>query len=308
MSETKQIAVIDTVRKMEPEFAALLRTSGTDIKKFMNNALMAINDKPEVKSGEVSTRSVFSVCSRAANDGVVLDGKEAAMVIGWNGKLKQKEAQYRLMAAGVMKMIRRSPDISFIASQVVYENDICDISFVTDDIPVKHTVNLKMGRGEPIGAYVVAKLASGEWTSPEYMSKGEIDAVRDNYSQKDKEGNFSKMWVNSWGEAARKTVLHRSRKRLPLSEGAETALRQDEDDEFSMDSIENGTGEVSTEKKRQTRAAKAVKEASTVTSAAGEPAAGSDASQDPGNVVDAEFSTEEASTQSATVGDDEPPM
>jgi recombinational DNA repair protein RecT len=94
------------------------------------------------------------------------------------------------------------------------------------------------------------------------MSKAEIDAVRDNFSQKDKEGNFSKMWVNSWGEAARKTVLHPARKRLPLSDGAELALRQDEDDEFAIESIDNATGDASAEpKKRQTRAAKAVKDA-----------------------------------------------
>jgi hypothetical protein len=59
---------------------------------------------------------------------------------------------------------------------------------------------------------------------------------------------------------------------------------------------------------RQTRAARAVKEATTVTSDAGEPAAGGDAAQEYGNVVDAELSTEEPFTQSATVGDDEPPM
>jgi recombinational DNA repair protein RecT len=85
---------------------------------------------------------------------------------------------------------------------------------------------------------VIAKLASGEWTSPEYMSKAEIDAVRDAYSKKDKDGNFSKMCQHSWGEAARKTVLHRARKRLPLGEAAEQVLRRDADDDFAF--VEDG--------------------------------------------------------------------
>ena len=300
MSDTKQLAVADVVRKQEPEFAALLKTSGTDIKKFMNNALMAISEKPEIKKGEVSTRSVFTVCSRAANDGVVLDGKEAAMVIGWNGKLKQKEAQYRLMAAGIMKMIRRSPEISYIACQVVYENDVCEISFVTDDIPVKHSVNLKMGRGEPIGAYVVAKLASGEWASPEYMSKAEIDAVRDNYSKKDSEGQFSAMWRNSWGEAAGKRFCTGpSNGCRCLTARRRKSLRHDENDEFDIESIDNTTGEVSADpKKKQTRAARAVKEA-----VAEQPA---EQPQEE-NVVDAEYA-EEPVPAGEVSGDDDPPM
>ncbi|WP_428491725.1 recombinase RecT [Rhodopila sp.] len=265
MTKGKQLTITETLRKQESEFASLLRSSGTDIKKFMNNALMAVNEKPEIKRGEVSTRSVFAVCSRAANDGVVLDGKEAAIVIGWNDKTKSKEAQYRLMSGGVMKMIRRSPEISFIACQVVYENDICEINFVTDEIPVTHTINLKMARGEPIGAYVVAKLASGEWTSPEYMSKAEIESVRDNYSAKNKDGKIvSPMWNKSPGEAWRKTVLHRAKKRLPIGDREEQVLRQDEADEVGGEIIDNTTGEVTSAeppKKRQTRAAQAVKDA-----------------------------------------------
>jgi recombination protein RecT len=306
MTENKQLTVADTVRRMEPQFSELLRASGTDVKKFMNNALMALNDKPEIKAGQVSNKSVFDVCSRAANDGVVLDGREAAMVIGWNARTQQKEAQYRLMAEGVMKMIRRSPEISYIACQVVYENDVCEISFVTDAIPVSHTVDLKSGRGDPIGAYVVAKLASGEWTSPEYMSKAEVDAVRDAYSKKDKDGNFSKMWQNSWGEAARKTVLHRARKRLPLGEKASDALNRDADDDFEFE----GGDDIRTEEtkaKRQTRAAKAVKEAVAEPAAAQAPSVPSESLPPDDGVVEGEF-TEDVDVGPVGVADDEPPL
>jgi recombination protein RecT len=303
MTETKQLTVTETLKRQENEFAALLKASGTDIKKFMNNAIMAVNDKPEIKKGEVTTRSVFAVCSRAANDGVVLDGKEAALVIGWNGRTKQKEAQYRLMAAGVMKQIRRSPDIVFIACQVVHENDVCTIDFVTDGIPVKHEIDLKRGRGEPIGAYVVAKLATGEWTSPEYMSKEEIEAVRDGYSAKDKDGNFSKMWTASPGEAWRKTVLHRAKKRLPISDAkAEEVLRRDEDDDFSISGTFDGdSGASDTDGKRQTRAAKAVKDAVKTAEA---PSTAPDIE----DITDAEYAEVSANSEDAVGHGEEPPM
>lgn len=259
-----QLTVKDTVKNMAPEFEALLKSSGTDVNKFMNNALLAISDKPEIQSGEVNRRSVFNVCSRAANDGVVLDGKEAALVLGWNSQTKQKEAQYRLMAAGVIKQIQRSSEIERIVCQLVYENDDFLVDFCTDKEAIVHKLTpeaLKKGRGEVVGVYFTAKMKSGEWTSPEIMSVAEVNAVRDAFSKTDKEGNFSKMWRDSWGEAARKTVLHRAKKRLPLTEKAAQVLQADEQQDYEI--VDSETGEVSTitEPKKTTRAADKVKAA-----------------------------------------------
>ena len=273
VQESKDLKLVDTLRKMEPHFAELLEATGTDVKKFMNNAIIAANTIPEIKSGEVSKQSFFNVCSRAANDGVVLDGREAAVVVGWNGKTKQKEAQYRLMSGGVMKMIRRSPEIVFVACQLVHEGDDCTISFVTDDVPVHHKINLGKPRGAVLGAYCVAKLASGEWTSPEYMSTDEINAVRDHFSQKNREGEYSPMWTKAWGEAARKTILHRAKKRLPLSDGKALESLDTDAQEFLADSvvgetIDGTTGEILSAnesakpaRKRTTKVAELVKDA-----------------------------------------------
>lgn len=232
---TKQLTIKESLKQQESHFAGLLKASGTDVNRFMNNAMMAASEFPEIQKGEVDRASVFKVCSRAANDGVVLDGKQAAMVIGWNGKTKQKEAQYRLMAGGVMAMINRSPEIKYIACQLAYEGDDCVIEFVTDDKPIHHAINLRNRRGDVLGVYAVAKLKSGEWTSPEYMTVEEINEVRDNYASKNKDGSFSKMWTHSWGEAARKTVLHRLKKRLPLGEDVEQSLNQDDPDYEPLD-------------------------------------------------------------------------
>jgi len=136
------------------------------------------------------------------------------------------------------------------------------IDFVTSGSPIKHAItpeSIKKGRGEIVGVYFIAKLTNGEWTSPEVMSVDEVNAVRDAYSKKSAKGEFSAMWRNSWGEAARKTVTHRAKKRLPLG-GNLDQLGQG-DDEISFD---NETGEVfeakpEAPKKTTTRAAAAVK-------------------------------------------------
>lgn len=285
-----QLTIKDSLKQQEGHFAELLKASGTDVARFMNNAMMAASDFPEIQSGEVDRASVFKVCSRAANDGVVLDGKQAAMVIGWNGKTRQKEAQYRLMAGGVMAMINRSPDIKYIACQLVYEGDDCVIDFVTDDKPISHTINLRNRRGDILGVYAVAKLTSGEWTSPEYMSVDEVNEVRDNYAAKSKDGSFSKMWTHSWGEAARKTILHRFKKRLPLGESVEDALNRDDPD-YDMDDI---TPEPEPKQKAKPSAKRSSKQAvkdAVVSQAEPEPDADGVIDHEP-EVFDAEFEEE----------------
>lgn len=222
------VAIKNTIKAMQPDLEKLVRATGTDINKFMNNAIMAAA-KPELQSGDVDRASIYKVVARAAQDGVLLDDKEAAMVIGWNRKTRQKEAQYRLMAAGVMSMIARSPDISRVVCQLVHKNDDFSMDFVTDGVPINHNFSgIKGARGEVVGAYAVAKLADGSWTSPEYMEVDDINSVRDAYVPKDKEGNYSGMWSNSWGEAARKTVLHRAKKRWPISQQVSESLVDDD--------------------------------------------------------------------------------
>lgn len=252
---TEVLKPAQSIKDARAEFANLLKATNTDVDRFQNNAIMAVNNNEDIRKGEVSTKSIFNVCSRAANDGVMLDGREAALVIGYtkNGK----EAQYRLMAAGVMKMINRSQDIEYVACQTVHENDDCVISFVTDGIPVTHTINLKKGRGELIGAYVVARLKTGDWTSPEYMSLEEILTVRDAYSKKDSKGEFSKMWRDSLGEACKKTVLHRAVKRLPLNGDAINTV----DDDTSLEPVDITPGQPAIEKPKRKTVAEKVKEA-----------------------------------------------
>lgn len=246
---TKQLTPMQSlaghIEKRKGSYADMLKATGTDIARFTQNALIAASDNAAIANGEVAIDTVLKVCSRAANDGVVLDGKEAAIVIGSVKKGNQwvKEAQYRLMAGGVMKMITRSPNIKRAIVQLVHENDICTIDMVTSGVPVAHKIDLKQERGEIIGAYAIAELADGSYTSPEYMTKAQIEAIRKEYAHEK-----SPMWIKSWGEAARKTVLHRAKKRWPIASDIEVSLRDDEKGE-DITVIENTPEEAPKPKK-----------------------------------------------------------
>lgn len=160
-------------------------------------------------------------------------------------------------------------------------------------------------KGDMIGVYSVVTLKDGAKVR-EFMDMNQLKKIQATSKTGDSEYGPWKKWFE---EMCVKSMLKKVSKLCPQSSDIDQMLREDDDgDDWTPAMISAVDPADEPVAKKQTRAARAVKEATTVTSAAGEPAAGGDAAQEPGSVVDAEFSTEEPSTQSATVGDDEPPM
>lgn len=133
------------------------------------------------------------------------------------GNDAQFEAGYR----GLMKLARRSGQVAALDSQVVYAADQFGISLGTEP-RIDHIPALR-DRGGYVGAYAWARLTTGELVT-EWMSVADIEAVR----KVSRNGTGSSSpWVNHWGEMARKTVIKRLMKRLPLGLDAETAIQHE---------------------------------------------------------------------------------
>jgi recombination protein RecT len=151
------------------------------------------------------------------------------------------------MIAGVLKKIRQSGEVAKVSSQVVYENDHFVIKYGFDEDVEHIPPALDKPRGKPIGAYATAVLKDGSQLL-EVMSLEQIEKVR-NVSRAKGKGP----WVDWWEEMARKTVMRRLSKRLPMSTDLEdevfsrdeTLARHDEKaPELTV--IDGGTGEAPT--------------------------------------------------------------
>lgn len=197
------VAVIrQNLAVMAPELKAAL-PKHVDEEKFRRVAMTAIQQNPDLQNAD--RRSLFGAIVRLAQDGLLPDGREAALVL-FGGK-----AQAMPMIAGVLKKIRQSGEVSKVSAQVVYSNDEFVISYGFDE-DVKHVPPaLNQPRGEPIGAYATAVLKDGSRLL-EVMSLEEIEKVR-NVSRAKNNGP----WTQWWSEMARKTVMRRLAKRLPMS-------------------------------------------------------------------------------------------
>jgi recombination protein RecT len=229
------VAVIrQNLQAMAPEFKAAL-PAHVSVEKFSRVAMTAIQNNPALQNAD--RRSLFGAVVRLAQDGLLPDGREAALVLFGN------KAQAMPMIAGVLKKIRQSGEVAKISAQVVYENDHFLVKYGFDEDVEHNPPALDKPRGKPIGAYATAVLKDGSQLL-EVMSYEEIEQVRA-VSRASKNGP----WVQWWGEMARKTVMRRLSKRLPMSTDLEDEVfSRDEtlahvEDKREFEVIEGGAAE-----------------------------------------------------------------
>jgi len=190
------------------------------VDKFERVVQTALNQSPDLL--DATRRSLFGACVNAAQDGLLPDGREGAIVSFRDNNTGTTQAQWMPMVAGILKKVRNSGELSSISTQIVCRNDHFDYA-LGDEEYIDHKPELAE-RGDVVAAYAIAKLKDGS-TMREIMGRDEIDRVRSVSKSKD---NKYGPWVNWYGEMARKTVLRRLSKRLPMSTDLERVIHRDD--------------------------------------------------------------------------------
>jgi recombination protein RecT len=207
---------------VKPHFKAIL-PSHIDPDQFNRVVVTAANLTPELATAD--RRSLLNACSKCASDGLLPDGREAALVMFGN------KVQYLPMVAGVIKRLRQSGEVAAVAARVVYQAEIDEglFRYVIEDGVEKlsHAPKLFGDRGNPALAYATARMKDGTIQN-EVMTVADIEKVR-----KSSRSGTSGPWVQWWDEMARKTVVCRLSKYLPYSAEDRRIFEQDhEETEF----------------------------------------------------------------------------
>ena len=119
---------------------------------------------------------------------------------------------------GLRKLAMNSGELSAIDTQLVYQGDVDQGTFTVEfgtSPSIYHRPNLFSDRGALVGVYAVARFKDDS-RSPvmEFMSIADIEHVK----KSSKAGTGSGTpWGDHYGEMARKTVLRRIVKSLPLA-------------------------------------------------------------------------------------------
>lgn len=192
--------------------------SHIDVDKFRRVATSAVQANPDLLDGsKVERASLFSALVRAAQDGLLPDGREGA-IVPFKGK-----AQWMPMVAGIMKKVRNSGEIADWFVSAVYERDEFDI-LRGDDNRIFHRPYLDGDPGQVVGAYSIVTFKDGS-KSRDYMPRWRIEKVRSTLSDRQKN---ALQWTTFYDEGAIKTVIRHHSKRLPQSTDVEDAFRRDE--------------------------------------------------------------------------------
>lgn len=222
------LTTVDQVRNqltaMTPQFAAAL-PKHVSPERFVRVMMTAIQTTPALLNAD--RRTLFAAATKAAQMGLLPDGREGAIVTF------KDQAQWMPMVAGIMKLVRNSGEISTWSVQAVYENDNFDFC-LGDEEHITHKPALS-NRGKLIAVYSIVSMKDGE-KSREVMSVEDVNGIR----ARSRSGN-SGPWVTDFSEMAKKTVVRRHAKRLPLSTDIDGAIR--DDDEMFMPPAEQAAPE-----------------------------------------------------------------
>lgn len=203
--------------------------------KLQRTIITAAQSNPDLLSAD--RQSLITSAMKAAQDGLLPDGREAALVIfstsskdaAGNWQRKQL-VQYMPMVYGLRKKIVQSGEIISLQTGLVYRAELEAGAFIYEvgmEPPIRHRPVLDLPEDELtddciVAAYSIARMKDGS-VSVEVMRRGEINKVREasqTGATRDRKGQarVSKgPWADWFGEMARKTVMRRHSKTLPMN-------------------------------------------------------------------------------------------
>lgn len=204
--------------------------------KFQRTIMTAAQSNPDILKADRAT--LITSCMKSAQDGLLPDGREAALVT-FNTRVKDaqgkwtsvKQVQYMPMVYGLRKKILQSGEVADIQTAVVYRQEIEAGLFIYEEGTermLRHKPNLDPtfdpSDDDIAAAYSVATLKDGTKTF-EVMPRRDINKVRQAsqtgaLGKTDRQGNPippKGPWVDWFSEMARKTVMRRHSKTLPMS-------------------------------------------------------------------------------------------
>ena len=229
--------------KMAAQFKAAL-PAHIPVERFVRIVLTSVNSNPDLFRVAATTegrRSLFESATKAAQDGLLPDGREGAFVV-YNVNLAKKGQQPRYvelirwmpMVGGICKKVRNSGEVAMIDAQVVHEKDEYE-SWTDEKGPHFKHKRARGDRGKPVATYAYATTKDGP-SFFEELDEKDMDAIKSVSKAKDS-GPWGGPFAN---EMRRKSAIRRLAKyRLPSSSDIDEVIRRD-DDLYDLNQLSEG--------------------------------------------------------------------
>lgn len=195
--------------------------------RFVRVALTAITRIP--KLAECDQASFFQCLLKLSQFGLEPDGYRAHLIPFENRKRNVVECQLIIDYKGLVELALRSGVVANIHADVIRDGDIFEYSAGELSRHVPYFLRRDVGRpkeaGDVYAVYARAKFRDGS-EKCDVMSLDEIERTR-----KRSRASNNGPWITDWTEMAKKTVVRRLSKWLPLSPEYRDAVDADTDTE-----------------------------------------------------------------------------
>lgn len=142
-----------------------------------------------------------------------------------------KEVQFILGYKGIIELVNRAGKAVILSTECVYAKDKLDYSQGLNPV-LNHVPSRDKDRGELVGVYAVAKNLAANEKLFVFLTKEDIDKVRN--ASKAGRSEYSP-WANWYEEMAKKTAVKRISKLLPLSVEVQRSIATDETTKTKID-------------------------------------------------------------------------
>jgi recombination protein RecT len=235
VTPNKAATVRDMLAKSKEQFAMALPRH-IQVDRLLRVAMTSIQRTPKLL--DCDPKSLMAALMQSAQLGLMPDGALGeAYLIPF-----KDQVQFIIGYRGLISLARRSGEIVSLAAHCVHVNDVFEFEYGLDE-KLRHVPTLE-DRGEMVAVYGVAKLKDGGH-GIEIMSRRDVDAIRDGSQGYKAAIQYKKdhPWISHYDQMARKTVLRRLAKYLPVSVEMLEAIAVDEQNDagrvnFSI--VDNG--------------------------------------------------------------------
>ncbi len=239
----------------------LINVLGSDkaAKKFIAETYINVDLNPELAecSAESFVRAAFQYAQAGLSTNPLLG--QAWMLPRWNSNRKCKEVNFQIGYRGLKTLALRSAEVLDIDARIVYQNDIfshdftkiitVENGFILVTQPLTHNP-AENEKGNIVKVYAEALLKKDNVITRKHivMTIKEVEAHRDKYS-KTKSGG---VWIDNFEEMAKKTVLTKLCKELPLSTEQQRAIEVQEEHRKPEEIEQMVNSAIEVEEKEQT--------------------------------------------------------
>jgi recombination protein RecT len=216
------------IKKMESQIEAALPKQ-VDVDRFSRIALTTIKMNPKLL--DASIESLLGAVMQSAQLGLEPNLLGSCYMIPYtNHKTGETTVSFQIGYKGLIDLVYRSGNVAYIRANVACENDHFKYRYglmeELDHIPASEN------RGKPTFIYAYAKLKDGNHYF-DVMSIAEIEQIRNRHSQAFNtsvryKNEKESIWVKHFEEMAKKTVIKRMIKYLPISVEVQNNIAHDE--------------------------------------------------------------------------------